>query len=86
MKKTEVTIKRKLVINNATEALILFKENYQGLLTLYVLLAGEVPMWEKLWDWIQQKEFILKLINDLLEGFSKHIKILFNFWRVFWEI
>ena len=86
MKKTEVTIKRKLVINNATEALILFKENCQGLLTLYVLLAGEVPMWEKLWDWIQQKEFILKLINDVLEGFSKPIKILFNFWRVFWEI
>lgn len=44
MKKTEVTIKRKLVINNATEALILFKENCQGLLTLYVLFAGEVPM------------------------------------------
>ena len=86
MKKTEVTIKRKLVINNATEALILFKENCQGLLTLYVLLAGEVPMWEKLWDWIQQKEFILKLTNDLLEEFSKPIKILFNFWRVFWEI
>ena len=43
-------------------------------------------MWEKLWDWIQQKEFLLKLINDLLEDFSKPIKILFNFWRVFWEI
>ena len=41
MKKTEVTIKRKLVINKAIEDLILFKENYQSLLTLYVLLAGE---------------------------------------------
>ena len=86
MKKTEATIKRKLVINNVTETLILFKKNYQGLLTLYVLLAGGVTMWEKLWDWIQQKEFLLKLINDLLEDFSKPIKILFNFWRVFWEI
>ena len=77
--------RKKLFINNSVEALILFKEEHQGLLKLHVLLRWEwgFRVWGKKWGYLQKREFSLKPKNNLWGGFLECIEILFMFWRVF---
>ena len=63
--------KKKLFINNAFEAQILFKENHQGLMRLHVHL-GRTSIVRKNWYCLQKKEFFLKRKNYVLQNLLKH--------------
>ena len=67
--------KKKFVINNTIEALILLKEGYQFLLRLHVPCRGKMGRPPK-----------AKTEKCHIEGFSEFTKIVFIFWRGCWRV
>ena len=62
--------KKKLFINNAVKAQILFKENHQCLMRLHAHLEG-ISIVRKKWACLQKKDFFLKRKNDVWQNLLK---------------
>ena len=71
--------KKKFVINNIIEALILLKEDYQFLLRLHVAFGGKAGRPPK-------EGIFYETEKCRIEGFSKFIKIVFIFCRGCWRV
>ena len=76
--------KKKFFGNNTEEAVIPFKEDHQGLLRLHEPLGASSKVGEE-WSCLQSKAFFWKGKNNLWEGLSEPIKILFVLWKIFEE-
>ena len=68
----------KFLINNAIEALIPFREYYQGLVKLHVSLVGGVPISGKK-RVSKRRNFLWSKKNNVRGSFSEPFEILFVF-------